>query len=435
MLSCDPTSGGSANMSITTVSRRRLLVGTGASLASYAPLSAIAQSACPENKGCATVADLSIPKIPGFEKAGQKPMMLARYRPHREGSYRLEKEEVAGKWIVHNYGHSGAGITMSLGCAEQVVLKVEEIIKKNGAAVAKNGIAVLGGGVMGLTAARALAKRYQPATQIDLFTKEIYSSTTSSVAGGQWAPSGVDWDENDSEANDQIKTILRSSHQQFTAMMGPFYGVSSMTNYTLFDSPNTGLEKAHRLGLIKKSCLKKLPFAKMNCSGFAYETLLVEPPVFLKRMHDEVFARLTKDHFHASAKGFAERGTEEEMSKDVAKLKQKIIVNCTGIAGNKLFKDKGRVVPIKGQLVLLPPQSLGYLFSGYGCDDEGWAQYMFPRKDHLVLGGTYQHSPHDEIPHDNVGKHIARGLRNLFEKGEQKCSKTSVNEVDQGELP
>ncbi len=41
-------------------------------------------------------------------------------RPCR-GSVRLELEEVGGRRVVHNYGHGGAGVTLSWGCAEEVV--------------------------------------------------------------------------------------------------------------------------------------------------------------------------------------------------------------------------------------------------------------------------------------------------------------------------
>ncbi len=41
-------------------------------------------------------------------------------RPGR-AEVRLEKEQISGKTIIHNYGHGGSGVTLSWGCAEEVV--------------------------------------------------------------------------------------------------------------------------------------------------------------------------------------------------------------------------------------------------------------------------------------------------------------------------
>lgn len=48
-------------------------------------------------------------------------------RPYREGGVRLEKEEIDGTWVVHNYGHAGWGYQGSYGTAERVVELVDEI--------------------------------------------------------------------------------------------------------------------------------------------------------------------------------------------------------------------------------------------------------------------------------------------------------------------
>ena len=34
---------------------------------------------------------------------------------------RLEEESIKDKKIIHNYGHGGAGVTLSWGCADEVV--------------------------------------------------------------------------------------------------------------------------------------------------------------------------------------------------------------------------------------------------------------------------------------------------------------------------
>ncbi|HSX18571.1 MAG TPA: FAD-dependent oxidoreductase [Candidatus Saccharimonadales bacterium] len=47
-------------------------------------------------------------------------------RPARP-EVRLEAENFSGKTVVHNYGHGGAGFTLSWGCAQEVVSIVEKI--------------------------------------------------------------------------------------------------------------------------------------------------------------------------------------------------------------------------------------------------------------------------------------------------------------------
>ncbi len=56
------------------------------------------------------------PRLAGLARRGG----AAGLRPGR-ASVRLEAEEPApGKLVVHNYGHGGAGVTLSWGCAEEV---------------------------------------------------------------------------------------------------------------------------------------------------------------------------------------------------------------------------------------------------------------------------------------------------------------------------
>jgi D-amino-acid oxidase len=59
--------------------------------------------------------------LPELKKAvivKHQPLKLG-LRPFRETGVRIEREE--GKKIVHNYGHGGAGVLLSWGCAEEVV--------------------------------------------------------------------------------------------------------------------------------------------------------------------------------------------------------------------------------------------------------------------------------------------------------------------------
>ena len=66
------------------------------------------------------------PRLAGARVLGSK---LGR-RPVREpDGVRLERERSgAGGWVVHNYGHGGAGVTLSWGCAAEVVGLAQEVL-------------------------------------------------------------------------------------------------------------------------------------------------------------------------------------------------------------------------------------------------------------------------------------------------------------------
>src|SRR6266853_1329733 len=86
-------------------------------------------------------------------------------RPYRPEGFRVEAERIGEKLLVHNYGHGGAGITLSWGTASLAV----DLLSEPGA-VATGSLrmrrptthrhfAVLGCGVNGLTTARLLQRR------------------------------------------------------------------------------------------------------------------------------------------------------------------------------------------------------------------------------------------------------------------------------------
>ena len=47
-------------------------------------------------------------------------------RPSRS-EVRLEVDRSDGRMVIHNYGHGGAGVTLSWGCADEVVALVSRM--------------------------------------------------------------------------------------------------------------------------------------------------------------------------------------------------------------------------------------------------------------------------------------------------------------------
>jgi D-amino-acid oxidase len=112
---------------------------------------------------------------------------IAGVRPYRNSSYRLEAETISNRFFVHNYGHGGAGITLSWGCAA----KVRDIIGAYLVGSKEKSVAVLGAGVMGLTAA---TRMLDLGLDVTIYSDRLPAQTTSAKAGGQWAVSVVEFE-------------------------------------------------------------------------------------------------------------------------------------------------------------------------------------------------------------------------------------------------
>jgi D-amino-acid oxidase len=310
---------------------------------------------------------------------------VAGVRPFRSGSYRLEHALLGDKFVVHNYGHGGAGISMSWGCADAVA----RIVRSHSSPGEGKAIAVLGGGVMGLTAATLLAPDYNVRIYADRLT-----CTTSDRAGGQWAPSVVDYGKGDAVAEHRFADILRTAYRMHEQRIGKGFGVSYRANFTKTKSDTFAKVP---IDLIPAPIrYKPLPFQHMKSDGWGYQTLLVEPPIFLRRLREDLIRRNVQ--------------SVQKLFHDIAELsglQEAIIVNCTGLGSKTLFADPN-MVPKKGQLVLLPAQpSLQWLFSN-------GSTYVFPREDHVVVGGSYEVGVNDEIADPQRCEDIRRMAEDLF---------------------
>jgi glycine/D-amino acid oxidase-like deaminating enzyme len=101
-------------------------------------------------------------------------------------------------------------------------------------------------------------------------------------------------------------------------------------------------------------------------------TMLIEPAIYL--------GALIRD-FHTAGGRIAIREFAE--ARDLVELREELIFNCTGLGARTLFGDS-ELIPIRGQLVFLLPQpEVDYCTLGPG------SIYMFPRRDGILLGGSF----------------------------------------------
>jgi D-amino-acid oxidase len=320
---------------------------------------------------------------PDFSLLRASDAYLVGIRPHREGGVCLKLDDElipsrhGSKFLIHNYGHGGAGITLSFGCASVVADHVATLKRE----IRRPSIAVIGCGVIGLTVAAELRRRWRN-LRITIYAKDLdVRRTTSFVAAGQFEPSGIcaEYESEDEKkiladylrrSRDRIMELHRSSHWHT-------YGIALRRDYTL-DQWNGAYDECTPHDVVPQYRSGTLPFAKLNTIGREYRTWLINPTILLPQL----FAELKRSGVRLRKRQFASRD-------DFAGLRENIIINCTGYGAKALMNDED-VVAKRGHLVVLrrtlPKQF--YFFSG-GCGNRR-IMYAFCRHRDIVLGGTVE---------------------------------------------
>jgi len=308
---------------------------------------------------------------------------VAGLRPYRAAGFAVRREALGDKSLVHNYGHGGAGITLSWGCSRLAV--------DLGLAGHRGPAAVIGAGVMGLTTARLLQ---EAGIAVTIYTAELPPDTTSAVAGGQISPFGHYRDDSVTpEWRAQFAAAMAYSWQRFQRMEGDRYGIRWLTTYE--ETRRSEPADAERfLPDWRPLAPAEHPFPVDDM--VRYRTLYVETPRFL--------AELTADFLRAGGKMRVRRFASLA---EIATLPETLIFNCTGIGARELMGDE-ELIPVRGQLAVLMPQpEVRYAFAGT-------AGYMFPRGDGILLGGTFERGESDATPQPADIARIVRSHQRLF---------------------
>ena len=294
-------------------------------------------------------------------------------RPYRPGGFVVEAQRFGNKLLVHNYGHGGGGVTLSWGTASLAVdLLRDYLIARKVARPTR--FAVLGCGVSGLSTALLLQRRYQngPRT-VTIYAKDLPPNTTSNIAGAWWSPTSV-YEEASSTFTEQFRQACRISNKAFQLLVGAEYGVRWIDTFELLRH--------------ESSLTRELPGGNdlypqiqqhrdpENYFGFPYvlqySSMLIEPSIYL--------AKLLRDFYVAGGRLVVK---EFRSRAEIARLREPVIFNCTGLGSRELFKDEA-LIPVRGQLeVLLPQPEIDYCYLSSG--------YMFPRNDGVILGGIWDH--------------------------------------------
>lgn len=314
-------------------------------------------------------------------------------RPYRPSGFVVRAERLGDSLVVHNYGHGGGGITLSWGTSKLAV--------DLGAPGHTGPVAVLGSGAVGLATARLLQ---ESGFSVTIYTKALPPETTSNIAGGQWFPAMVsEPSKRTGQFEQQLLAAAQYAYKRYQIMIGPRFGIRWMRNYFLsnqgfVESGYIGRESVLRSMMpeFKDLSAKEHPF-----TGYAFvrqfDTLIIEPPVYLPAMLDE---------FHLS--GGVIKVAEIPDREAIMRLPEKLVFNCTGLGAKKLFDDE-QLTPIKGQLTFLLPQpEVQYA----ACPND---LYMFPRSDGILLGGTHEYGEWSLEPNLAKKQEIISGHKAFFD--------------------
>ena len=305
-------------------------------------------------------------------------------RPYRAEGFVVAAERFGEKRLIHNYGHGGAGITLSWGTASLAADLLSEprpvgiaggpSRQRKGSAPLR--FAVLGCGVNGLSTARVLQRRYGNAgATVTIYAKELPPDTTSNIAGGFWAPTGLfDPSVAPPTFHEQFSTAAKISNRAFQLLVGPEYGVRWIDTFRLYRTESL-LDEELEGGndLYPAQHIHRDP---EHYFGFPYvrqySTMLIEPQMYLRA--------LLRDFYIAGGKLIVKEFRDR---RELMRLPERVIFNCAGLGARALFNDQ-KLGPVRGQhAILLPQPEIDYCYLGPG--------HMFPRHDGIVLGGTFDH--------------------------------------------
>ena len=320
-------------------------------------------------------------------------------RPFRPKGFVVRSEKMDEKLVVHNYGHGGAGISLSWG-SSALALR-ETLGQKPGE------VAVIGSGIMGLTSARLLQ---DAGWDVTIYTRDVYRHTTSNIAAGEWGPFSAHRPEDSSDAfKSQLEWASRISHHAYTNLTGPKYGIRWLETYSLGTTPFTEHDSGDIGDLftyVRNFGPGEHPFPGPYAQSFV--TMQIDPGTFMRQVVED----------YLTAGGTFVMQNFADVS-EILSLKESTIFNCTGLGAAKLFGDDN-LVPAKGQLVFMPPDpAVDYMtFGGVDGDTfvDGGFLHMFPRADVILMGGIFKEGDYTTHVEDDETERIVGEHQKLFEE-------------------
>ncbi len=325
-------------------------------------------------------------------------------RPHRPAGFRLRADRLDGTTLIHNYGHGGAGISLSWGTGRMAAEMALDHPDRRAA--------VIGCGAVGLATARQLQRR---GFEVTIHAMSLPPDTTSNLAWAGFTPGAwtVDHEERTPEWDRQFREAAAESYREFQWLAGRGRGVSWVDRYTLSDrEPRSGRRRPGGPEPLVPEELNpgrfvlgpgEHPFPSLYATRRS--TIRIEPAIYL----DALVRDFLTMGGHIRIRKF-------ESVREIVALDESLVVNCSGLGTKELFGDE-ELIPLRGQLTVLVPQpEVQYSLASPPTEPPPGVTGlgMMPRSDGIVLGSTMERGEWSLEPNAAARDHIVAGHRAVF---------------------
>jgi glycine/D-amino acid oxidase-like deaminating enzyme len=269
------------------------------------------------------------------------------------GRLRRPREPLGDKLLVHDYGHGGAGVTLSWGTAELAA----DLVRDSGRGA--RSAAVIGCGAVGLAAARILQEarprrdrlraRAAPRHDVDGRGRDVVPVVR--LRPGHVTPAFLV----------QFERAQRLAHRRFQTLVGDDYAVRWREIYVLSTTPTTTACRTtadRPLPGAARARAGESPFAAPR--AVVESTMFIEPPPYLRALMRDV--RLAGGRI--VVRDFASPGA-------LLELPEPVVVNCAGLAPAS-SSPTATSSPSRAAHGALPQPEVDYAM-------ESGRFYMFPR--------------------------------------------------------
>lgn len=323
-------------------------------------------------------------------------------RPHRPSGFLLRADRLDGTTVIHNYGHGGAGISLSWGTGRMAA----EIALEHRSRRA----AVIGCGAVGLAAARQLQRR---GFEVTIYAMAAPPNTTSNMAWAGFTPGAWAVEDNRRTAawDARFREAAETAFLELQWLAGRGYGVSWIDRYSLTENPPRAGRRRGARPLVPEHLAGERLVLRSGEHPFP-------TPYVIRRSSIRIEPAIYLD---ALVRDFLQFGGRLEIRKfreaaELAALPEPLVVNCTGLGARELFDDP-ELAPLKGQLTVLVPQpevEYSTSASSPGAPPGVGGLGMMPRRDGIVLGSTAEPGAWSLEPNPAARDHIVAAHTALF---------------------